>query len=304
MRIYKSGDVIDGKKTSVALGTFDGLHIAHMRLVSKAEELAEKSGTMFGVMFFSSIPANNFKEDKTPYIITAKEKIELLGNADFVYIENFSKNFYEMNTDEFTDYIEKVLNAKYVCVGYNYRFAKGASGDAELLKELCGKRGIEVHIIDKTELDGECVSSTKIRSLISDGDVKRAQKFLGRRFFVGGRVGCGFQNGRKIGFPTANVEFDINHIIPKPGVYSGSCAVCGGEHTAVINVGNNPTFGGKKTTIEAHILDFSRDIYNENITVYFNDRIREEKKFSSVEELKHQIEKDIIKCRKDMNENE
>ncbi len=304
MRIYKSGEKITGRKTAVALGTFDGLHIAHMRLVNTAEKIAKEQGCSWGVMFFSSIPANSFAGVKTPYIMTAEEKTEILKDADFVYIENFDKSFYEMDVNEFVGYIENVLNGAYVCVGYNYRFAKGASGDAELLKELCAKKGIKVSIISKTEIDGECVSSTKIRSLLADGDAEGAAKFLGRRFFVRGSVIKGFQNGRKMGLPTANVEFDENRAILGFGVYSGSCMVDGREYAAIINVGNNPTFGGKKTTIEAHILDFSQDIYNKTVTVYFNKRIRGDIKFNSPEQLRRQIEKDIEQCRKDMIKSE
>lgn len=303
MKVYKSNDKITGMKTSVALGTFDGLHIAHMNLINRAAEYARENEISSGVMTFDTIPANTFGKKITPYLMTAEEKINFLDNVDFFYIESFDGEFYGKSTDEFVDYIQNVLNAEHVCVGYNYRFGKGASGDAQHLKNLCAERGITVEIVPQTNIDGECVSSTKIREMLSLGNTIGAKKLLGRRFSLSGQILSGYQNGRKMGLPTANVEYDPLRAIPKPGVYSGCCEIDGQKYTSVINVGDNPTFNGKKITIEAHILDFSGDIYGKTAQVEFESRIRDEIKFSSPTELTAQIKKDIDFCRKDMLKN-
>ena len=170
-------------------------------------------------------------------------------------------------------------------------------GDVELLKTLGKKYGFEVLVTDVIKIDNTVVSSTYIRDLIREGDMEKAELFLGRRFCVEGIVVKGFQNGTKMGIPTANVAYDKHMAIPKKGVYAGITYVHGKRLKCVINVGDNPTFGARKVTIESHILDFEDNIYGEYIRVSFAKRLRGDIKFDSVDELIKQINKDIETAR-------
>lgn len=296
--IYKSGDIVKTENNTVALGTFDGLHLAHMKIIEKAMHISEINNTKCGVMLFDSLPVNSFKENVC-HLMNNEEKLNLL-DVDFVYEEKFDPDFSSKTPEEFILYIKNVLRAGCVCVGYNYRFGKNAAGDSEMLKVLCSKYGIKTEILPEYRENEKTVSSTEIRKSLSEGDVAYAGKLLGRPYFVSGVVEKGLQNGRKFGMPTANIGYEKGKQLPAKGVYSGYVYVNGEKYLSVINVGDNPTFNGKKVTVEPHIIDFDKDIYGEYITAEFYSRIRGEIKFSSIDELKKQIDNDIKKCRRDL----
>ena len=172
------------------------------------------------------------------------------------------------------------------------------SGDSELMQSMGKSYGFDVFVMQKITIENNIVSSTYIRELLENGDVKKANLFLGREFSIGGFVEKGLQNGRKLGFPTANVHYSDESVIPMTGVYAGYSYIDGIRHNSVINVGNNPTFNAEKITIESHILDFCEDIYDKNIRVSFVERIRGDIKFASLEELSKQIKNDAQVARK------
>ena len=178
-------------------------------------------------------------------------------------------------------------------MGYDYSFGFKAQGDVEMLKKFGEKYGFKVFVTDVIKIDGRVVASTYIRQVIKSGEMEEAERFLGRRYCIEGNVVKGLQNGRKMGIPTANVDYDINMALPKAGVYAGITYVSGKRLKSVINVGKNPTFGAEKLTVESHILDFDEDIYGEYIRVSFAKRLRGDIKFNSMEELKNQIQNDI-----------
>lgn len=290
---YNHGDCVQFQKTSVALGTFDGLHTAHMKVINKAISYAKQEKIQCGILMFDNIPKNVLYKEKVPMIMNLNDAISLLPELDFVYVEKFDKSFYEKSPEEFVSYLKNTIKAMNVCVGFNFRFGKNASGDADLLKKLCDKEEINVFIQDKQQCEGEIISSTTIRKLLLNGDMKGACKLLGRPFFIKGAVCHGFQNGHKMGIPTANITPQEDIVCPKTGVYSGICVVDGQDYKSVINVGNNPTFGNKNTTIECHLLGFDGDLYNKEITIYFTDYIRDEICFKTPQMLAQQISKDI-----------
>ena len=189
-------------------------------------------------------------------------------------------------------FLVEQLNVKAVCCGYDYSFGYQAEGRVDTLRLLCNRYGVTVLVTDKICINGEEVSSTAIRQCIVNGNIEKANKMLGRCFCVEGPVVKGLQNGRKLGFPTANVCYNYEMVIPKDGVYAGFTYVNGIGFKSVINVGKNPTFGADKITIESHILDYNNDLYGENIRVSFSKRLRGEIKFDSIGELKKQINKD------------
>lgn len=294
MEVIHAGEGSVSGGSVVALGDFDGLHIAHMTIIRSGINYARDRGLKSGILLFE-------ENTKGVRLITPNEaKLELLEREkpDFVYLRKFTKDFMKLSPREFVELLIKNLDIKAVCVGYDYSFGYRAEGNVELLKKFGAEYGFEVLVTGAMSMDGQIISSTYIRQLIEKGSIEEANRFLGRRFCVEGEVLSGLRNGRKMGIPTANVDYDPKMALPKNGVYAGITYVDGRRLKCVINVGNNPTFNAEKITIESHILDFNEDIYGKYIRVSFARRLRDDVKFSSIDELKAQIGRDIEKVRK------
>lgn len=285
---------VDYDGTVTALGNFDGLHVAHMTIIRNGIKYAKENGLKSGVLLFEK-NTKTLTQGGVELITPNEAKLELLEREkpDFVYMENFDKEFMQKSPEEFVKYLVENLKVKAVCVGYDYSFGYKAMGDVEMLKKFGEKYGFKVFVTDAIKIDGRIVSSTYIREVIKNGDMEEAERFLGRRYCIEGNVIHGLQNGRKMGIPTANVDYDINMALPKPGVYAGITYVDGRRLKSVINVGKNLTFDAKKLTVESHILDFDEDIYDKYIRVSFAKRLRGVIKFSSMGELKNQIHHDM-----------
>ena len=280
------------KKTVVALGSFDGLHKAHQKLIDKTKEYAKEQGIASGVLLFDRLPSEVFFKN-SKRIMSLSDKKELLHDVDFVYVQEFSDEFMTMSDEEFARFLTCKLNVKAVCAGFNYRFGKEAKGDIKALEHYGKKYGFEVLKMDEYKIDGVTVSSTKVREFIENGQMQKAKDFLGREFFMTGKVLKGYHVGRTFGFPTVNLEYDKNSILPKFGVYAGRVEVFGENYKSVINVGKRPTFDREDVTIEAFLLDFEGDLYNQKIRVYFSDFLRPEKRFSDAKSLAEQIKQDV-----------
>lgn len=285
---------VDYDGTVVALGNFDGLHVAHMTIIRNGIQYAKEHGLKSGVLLFDE-NTKGITQGKIELITPNEAKLELLERekTDFVFMEKFDKEFMKKSPEEFVLYLVNNLHVKAVCVGYDYSFGFKAQGDVEMLRKFGEKYGFKVFVTDVIKIGGRIVASTYIRQVIKSGDMEEAERFLGRRYCIEGNVVEGEQNGRKMGIPTANVDYDINMALPKAGVYAGITYVNGRRLKSVINVGKNPTFGAEKLTVESHILDFDEDIYGEYIRVSFAKRLRGDIKFDSMEELKNQIQNDI-----------
>ncbi len=281
------------QKTVVAIGKFDGVHIAHRELLLKAVDIA-KINSFKSVGFIIS-------SDKAPLLLTprAREEEMLSLGLDLCHVQSLDEDFMSMSAEDFLD---KVLvgnfNCAHIAVGYNFRFGKGRYADADVLKRLCAERGIGCTVIEKVTctLKSEVadVSSTKIRECLLSGDAEGACALLGRNYSLSGEVTHGKKIGRTIGIPTANIACDERLILPKSGVYATRAVIGGRGYPSITNIGDNPTVNqGSDITVETNILDFSGDIYGEKIEVEFLKRIRDEKKFSDLSELKNQINSDI-----------
>ncbi|MCX7714613.1 MAG: bifunctional riboflavin kinase/FAD synthetase [Clostridia bacterium] len=295
MKVFHSNEEVDFKESVVALGNFDGLHIAHMKIIQNGISYARENSMASGVLLFHH-HSTEVTENRKMSLITPNEyKLELLEEmgVDFVYIARFDKEFMRKTPEEFVEFLCRHLRIRAVSVGYDYKFGYKASGDANRLYEIGKKLKFEVLVSDAICLDGKIVASTLIRQLLEEGDVENAAKFLGRNFFIRGVVSSGLQNGRRMGLPTANIDYNPRLFLPAEGVYAAVTYVGGKSCKSVVNIGKNPTFGGKKVTVESHIIDFEDNIYGKNIRVDFIKRIRGEIKFSSLEELKKQICRDI-----------
>lgn len=290
--------------TALALGNFDGLHIGHMKLIDEILFLSRRHRLKSVVWTFNEHPENIISDSYvTKSITTVEEKIELLSgkNVDEMYIEDFSR-VRDLTPDEFVDKILiEQFNVKYVVCGFNFRFGKGNSGDAEYLRERLASRNVQTTIISPIVYDDKVVSSTYIRSLIENGDMELVSRLMRREFYINFPVVQGRHLGREIGVPTINQEFPPDHIIPKKGVYACAVYINGEPYIAVSNVGTKPTVNGDHISCETHILDFCGNLYGKNIKVCFFKRLRDEKKYSSLDELKAVIKNDIDTTRNYFN---
>lgn len=295
MEVYLDDHEFLIQESAVALGNFDGLHIAHMHVIENSITYARAHGIQSGVLLFDRHTMSGTGSAEVPLITTIRQKLAILERTgvDFVYITKFDEVFMRKTPRQFAQFLADRLHARAVCVGYDYRFGAGASGDVTLLSALGNQYGFTVSVADAVKLDGQIVGSTYIRRLIEGGNMRRAAKFLGRYFSLEGVVVKGLQNGRKMGFATANIAERPDMVIPQFGVYAGYVTVGTERYRSVINVGKNPTFDADKVTIESHLLHFDRDIYEQCIRVEFVEKIRDDKKFASIEALKKQIQQDV-----------
>ncbi len=295
MQLYDAETGIDFDGSAVALGNFDGVHTAHEEILKNCRDYAKIHNVKCGVLLFDRHSVKTTHTRDISLITTQEQKLRLMDEAgmDFVYMRPFDDEFMKKSPEEFVRLLIKNLKVRAVCVGYDYRFGYKAAGDTEELKRLGEKYGFDVSVAPPVKINGEIVSSTLVRELVKNGDAEKAALFLSRPFFIEGEVVRGKQNGRKMGFPTANVDYGEDMLLPKTGVYAGTAKVGAKRYKSVINVGKNPTFNGDKITVESHIFDFDEDIYGENIKVEFIKYLRGDVKFSSMDELKAQIEKDV-----------
>ena len=289
----------DGASTAVALGNFDGVHIAHKALIDRAIQMKKDSGSdMAGAWSFSENPLKYFIKNPPMAIHSPEKKAEILLSLglDFVVLADFGV-FKDVPHESFCQYLKEDIGVMSVVCGYNFRFGKGGGGTPAYLTEFFGEDS--AFVIGEVDFDGQPVSSTRIRSLIENGDIKTANILLGRYFALTSEVVGGKRLGRSIGFPTANQSFESGALIPKNGIYATRCNIDGVSYIGVTNVGVRPTVENTKTVnAETYILDFSGDIYGKKIDVEFIEYLRDETKFSSIDELKAAISKDAEAARK------
>ncbi|WP_416176363.1 bifunctional riboflavin kinase/FAD synthetase [Clostridium sp.] len=284
------------EKTYIALGSFDGLHLGHMSLINRTIQLAKQHNVKSMVFTFKHHPRIVINKNSGPRILMSnKMKLKALDKAglDIINMANFDTEFMKIDPENF---VLKLLNNYRACgliVGFNYKFGYKNIGDIELLKELSLKYNFSLDIIPPVKYEEEIVSSSIIRKIISEtGDMKKARNMLTRPFEISGSVINGKHLGKKLGFPTANLKLDKNFIIPYKGVYYTIVKFENKYYRGITNVGCNPTTNDRKLSIETNILDFSKDIYNKTICVFFIERIRDEVKFDSLDDLKTQLQKD------------
>jgi len=280
----------------ITLGNFDGLHLGHQELIRKIILRAEETGGLSMVVTFRPHPLKILAPEKCPPLISIyEEKIQLLEKLgiDVLVKIPFTLDFAAMEPRNFVkNILVDLLGAREIFVGYNYRFGKGRKGNIQLLRDLGKELGFIVREVEQVSLSGEVISSTRIRQLLINGDVEHAAKLLGRPYALCGIVVKGDGRGRGLGFPTANIA-SRHSIIPSNGVYAVRLFVRDKYYDGIVNIGMRPTFDAKSMAIEVHIFDFDEDIYGEEITVYFANKIREERKFENAEALINQINADI-----------
>ena len=277
----------------VTIGNFDGVHLGHQKLIRRTVAKAEARGLTSVVVTFEPHPLRVLMGPRTPPFITLiDQKLELIGGLGprVALVLEFTRKMAALEPREFVErYLLDGLAMRELVVGYDYAMGKGRSGDFERLKALGDELGYGVERLDPVLLDGAVVSSTRIRHMVQAGDVWDARRLLGRFYRIQGRVIHGKdRGGRLLGFPTANLKL-VDELFPKPGVYAIWCEVDGEARPGVANIGTNPTFGNDAISVEAHLLDYSGDLYDKDIRVHFVQRIRDERKFSGIDELKQRI---------------
>ena len=295
---YHIDDVKRIGKTGVALGNFDGVHIGHQKLIHSTVESCKENNLSSIIFTFLNHPKNITKElNSVKTIITWEEKIELIQSlgVDYLVAVEFDKRFKEMRPEEFvTKILIEKLNMQKANCGFHYRFGHKAQGNTELLSEMARSYQFDIFVLEPVKIENKLVSSTIIRELIATGQMEECIKFLGRRYSLEGTVVLGKQLGKKMGFPTANILVNESRVIPPNGVYITKCFINNNAYDSVTNIGYNPTVGGKKRLIETYIKGFNKEIYGEVIKIEFYKCIRSEVKFKSIEELKNQIQKDLV----------
>jgi len=308
--IYGADNVKFAKRsTAVGLGNFDGLHVGHMALVNTLISEARLNGLETMIYTFTKHPENILRKKLfTPLLTTVGKKIQLLSETalNYTYFDEFDENFSRMKPEcFFKEVLLDKLGAKLLVAGFDYRFGYMGEGNVDLLKELGKKYNIKLVIIPPIKIDNEIVSSTLIRGLVSKGDMENVFRLLGRHYSITGEVLNGRRVGRRIGFPTANLQPEEYLIMPHRGVYITKTLFNGDCYNSLTNIGLNPTFGDvARITAETHILNFDRDIYKSSIEVFFMAKLRSEKKFKNGDELAEQIRRDIRAAKEyfDLNE--
>lgn len=300
MKIYTDLKDFSALNPVVTIGTFDGVHLGHRKVIRRLQELAHRVNGETVIFTFYPHPRLVLSEENNGLrlINTLEEKKVLLEAAgiDHLVIYPFTKEFSKLSYVEFVEQIlVKQLGMRYLVVGYDHRFGHNREGKYEDLKVFADQLNFKIERQDVLNMDAINVSSTKIRKAIGEGDINTANKYLGYRFFIKGDVVDGKKLGSKIGFPTANIDPQESYkLVPKDGVYAVKVDVDDKRYLGMLNIGVRPTVNNQldNRSIEVHILDFDQDIYYKNITIHFYKRIRNEQFFASIDDLKAQLVKD------------
>lgn len=281
---------------AIALGFFDGVHLGHKAVINAAVDYAKKNNIKSAVVTFRQSPYVALNNVKPNYIITLEEKIKAIKKlgVDYFYLSDFTEDLAKQTASDYLKNLVDDLHPKMIATGFNHYFGYNKSGGVDYLRLMQQEYGYEFKEINPIKLNEDVISSTAIRKALSNGDIPKANSMLGYRFYVKNEVIKGRQIGRTIGFKTANLKMPEKMINIPDGVYAVEVEVLGKKHMGIANFGSNPTVtDDSQKLLEVHIIDFNHDIYGELVKVSFLVKIRNEKKFQSLTELKTQIEKDI-----------
>jgi riboflavin kinase/FMN adenylyltransferase len=292
----------------ITIGAFDGVHVAHRALIAGAVMRARELGITAAVLSFDPHPDTVVKPDrKMIYLTSLEDKATLIKEVgtDALIIQPFNDEFRTVTAEGFVDKLLSVMDVREIHVGEDFVFGYKAQGNVVRLREMGHNLGFQVKSLAPLEVGNQVVSSTLIRRLLVEGDVQQAGRFLARYHSLSGVVVHGDQRGRTIGFPTANTAIPVDFAIPGNGVYATMTKIENEEKTrpSVTNIGVRPTFDGKNRTIETFLLDFEGDLYDKVIRVEFVKKLRDERKFSGIQEIREQLARDVENARLALEEN-
>jgi len=289
--------------TVLTIGTFDGVHLGHQKIIERVVTTARQEGLLATIFTFFPHPRMVVQHDKSLKLIhTLEEKKQLLQRlgVDLLVVQPFNEAFAQLTAEEFVSTIlVQHLNVKKVIIGYDHRFGRNRTANINDMRLFGEKYGFAVEEISVQEVDEVSVSSTKIREALNKGDVTTAEHYLGTPYSLTGTVIHGLKLGRTLGYPTANIQVTEDYkLIPKDGVYAVYSYIGERKVYGMMSIGKNPTIEGKGASIEVYFFDFNGDLYDRELTIYFLKYLREERKFSSVALLKKQLQDDETTARK------
>ena len=294
------------QRVHLALGVFDGVHLGHREVIQKAINEAQSNNELSGVVTFDPFPVQVVAPNRAPQKILAniahKQQLLTEMGVDFLLVIPFDQQFSQNSAEQFLKLLTASGKVAHISVGEDWKFGKGREGRLEYLREYGDSQGILISATPPVQFDGERISSTRIRQAVRDGNLNSTERMLGRSYSLFGKVIKGQQLGRKIGFPTANVDVK-NELLPPNGVYVASAEVAGELIHGVANLGVKPTVAGDgKRSLEVHLFDFSQEIYDLEIEVFLEKYLRPELKFDSVDHLIEQITNDCEVAKKEISQ--
>jgi riboflavin kinase/FMN adenylyltransferase len=293
-----------GRDTLLTIGVFDGVHLGHKYLISKLLGQAGQRNLLSGVVTFYQHPEELLSpRTRLPFLTGIEERINLLKNegVDIIIPLSFTTELAQLGARQFISLLRKQLRMCGLVVGSDFALGKGREGDTATLQSLGQDMNFSVTVVSPLLINGEVVSSTAIRKALADGDMAKVFEFWGRPFSLQGRVVTGARRGEGLGFPTANLDVDSGRAIPPDGVYACWAHVNGKAYQSMANIGQCPTFGGCERTIEAYIVDYHGDLYGQELKIDIIARLRDEKKFDTVQALKEQVAEDVSRGKAILN---
>jgi riboflavin kinase/FMN adenylyltransferase len=292
---------INARPTILTIGAFDGVHRGHQHLIGSVVRRAQALGWQSAVLTFDPHPDMVIHPQRAPFYLTSiEEQADLIADlgVDLLIVLPFTTEVMHFTAQQFMQQVQQAIALRELWIGWDFALGRKREGNLTRLRELGQELGYSVHPVDAFTLaDGMPISSTRIREALLAGDVEAAAVLLGRHFGLRGPVMKGDQRGRKIGFPTANIQVNEQHVLPGDGVYVCRALVDGQRYGAVTNIGLRPTFDGKRRTVEAYLLDFVDDIYGETVRLELLHRLRGEQKFDGIAALIAQINTDVAAAR-------
>jgi riboflavin kinase/FMN adenylyltransferase len=288
----------------LTIGNFDGVHLGHAALLDQVDSMARTLDAQSALLTFDPHPRCVLDPARCPQALTTlREKQDLLAarGLDRLVVLGFTRGVSSWRAEQFCDMLLEAFDLRALVVGHDFALGHKRQGDVAFLRDYGARHGFPVEQVEAVRVGDETVSSSRIRSLVGDGEVASAAGLLGRPYFMDATVEHGEEVGRHLGFPTANLSIAADKCLPAPGVYAMWVCVDGAWHKAATNVGYRPTFGGDRLTVEAFLLDFSGDLYDREVRAVFVDRLREERAYPSVDELVVQIGRDVDQVRSLLN---
>lgn len=294
MKVHHALERAIDRPLSLAIGFFDGMHRGHQEIAHAARRM-RKAGWRVGVMSFANHPATFLRPGTEPPLLsTLEERVGLFADAGFeeCFLVPFDASVSALTAEQFMDVLIARLGARAVAVGAGFRFGHRRGGDTQLLRDYLQARDVRVEAVEHVTHDGERISSTRIRTLIADGDLAQADQLLGHSYALTGEVQLGFGRGHDLGFPTANVRVPTK-LLPKDGVYSAVARYDGRDYAALVSIGTNPQFDGAQRTVEAWLRDFHATIYGKSLTLRDLRFVRSQLVFDTIDALMDQMRKDL-----------
>ncbi len=292
------------KDMLLTIGVFDGVHLGHKHLISQLVGQARQQNLLSGLVTFRQHPQEVLSpQTRLPFLTDLPQRTNLLKNegVEAIVILPFTHELAQLSAHQFASLLKKYLKMRGLVVGPDFALGRNREGNPDVLRTLGQDMNFTVTVAPPLMINGEVVSSTAIRKALADGDMKRVHNLVGHPFSLHGRVITGASRGSGLGFPTANLDIDQRQALPAEGVYATRAYIDDQAYLSMTNIGKRPTFGGNERTVEAYILNYHGDLYGHELKIDIIDRLRNEKKFDSIEELKSQITEDIKQGRAILN---